>query len=204
MSPSGETEVVLEKQKRTPRKRVPKTVSDEVGTPTAISRAPRKVAPRKRVVKKEEQEKDETEDRASKRKAPTPIAAEQASKLRARRQLMVVACMLLTGIGSSAAVGYTDKGVINVEETIAYSNEQMRASGNESGIVQVQNTQTVPNGGLIGIDQTAPGVTDPNAVNNQPPAPPAEVSTTTATTTETEVAPTESAPAPESAPTENQ
>jgi hypothetical protein len=161
------------------------------------SSVPQKTAPKRRVLNKEEGEVSEL--RSIKRKAPTPIAAEKATRLKGRRQLIVVACILFTGISASAAVGYTDKGVIDVEETIAYRNEQMRASGNEGGIVQVQNTPQLPNGGLVGIDQSAPGITDPNAVDVPPAYPtPAEVSTTTTSTSSPQADSTEEKPPAES------
>lgn len=171
MSPQGETEVVLEKPKRTPRKRAPKAdLSDNaVGAP--VKRVPQKRAARSVV----EESKPE---RAASRKAPTPIAAQKAKTRRGRKNITVVAILLLLGVGSSAAVGFTDKGQIDVAQTIAQRNEEARAAGQPEIIIPVQTTE-LPNGGLTGVGD------DPSA---QPPAstpdPTASSTEATASTTE--------------------
>ena len=147
MSPDGETEEVPSKPKRTPRKRVPKTVSDEAGTPAPVKRAPAKRASKKVV---EEQEVPEKEVK-SVRKAPTPIADSKVSKRKNRKQFIVIATMIVIGVGASAAVGMTDKGTIDVNGIIAWRNEEARSAGNNGAIVAEQSTTQLPDGGLIGM-----------------------------------------------------
>jgi hypothetical protein len=160
MSQDDETLVVVEKPKRAPRKRVAKVVSEEAETPAPAprKRAPRKSSedavkrtPRKRVAKEE--------DTPTPRKAPTPLASEKSNSKKSKKQRYVVGILMFLGIASSAAVGFTDKGSINVEATITARNEQSRAAGREGEIVPVQNTDVQPDGGLIGLmgsDSTPP------------------------------------------------
>jgi hypothetical protein len=169
MSPQGETEVVLEKPKRAPRKRAAKVVLSDSAASAAV-----KSAPRKRVSKKETDTESSVarSPRESVRKAPTPIAAERAKTRRGRKNVTVVAILLLLGVGSSAAVGFTDKGKIDVAQTIAKRNEEARAAGKPEITIPVQTTLE-PNGGLLGVgDDTA--------------AQPAQASTTPATASSTE------------------
>jgi hypothetical protein len=174
MSPDGETDVVPSKPKRAPRKRVPKVVSDDAGTPAAVRRAPRK-----RVTKEEEVTASVRETRTATRRAPTPIADEYERAKKARKQAAIVATMLIVGVGASAIVGYTDKGQIDVSGTIAWRNEQARSVGNEGAIIPVQNTSQLPDGGLI----TAPDGQE------LVPSPPTQSDSTapTASSTPTEV-----------------
>jgi hypothetical protein len=182
MSPQGETEVVLEKPKRTPRKRAPKAdLSDNATT------APIKRVPQKRVVKRVVEES--RPERSSSRKAPTPIAAEKAKTRRGRKNVTVVAILLLLGIGSSAAVGFTDKGQIDVAQTIAQRNEAARAAGQPEITIPVQTT-VEPNGGLTGVGD------DPNA---QPPV--SAPDSSSASSTEATASTTEEAASQETAST---
>ena len=173
MSPQGETEVVLEKLKRTPRKRTPKADLSDNAAGALVKRAPQKRVTR-RVVEESRPERITT------RKAPTPIAAEKAKTRRGRKNSTVVAVLLLLGIGSSAAVGFTDKGQIDVAQTIAQRNEEARAAGQPEIIIPVQ-TSDLPNGGLTGVGD------DPSA---QPPVitPDPNASSTEATASTTEEA----------------
>jgi len=143
MSPQGETEVVLEKPKRTPRKRVQKAVLSEGAVAAPVRRAPQR-----RAVRKVEEDARDTRD--SSRKAPTSIAGERAKTKRGRKNVTVVAILLLLGISSSAAVGFTDKGQIDVAQTIAKRNEDARAAGQPEITIPVQTTAE-PNGGLTGV-----------------------------------------------------
>ncbi|MEN9920490.1 MAG: hypothetical protein RL538_383 [Candidatus Parcubacteria bacterium] len=172
MSPEEETEVVPSKPKRAPRKRAPKVVSDEAEKKAPVKRAPRKRAPKKVV-------EEVIEEPVVKRKAPTPIASEKKKAKTGRRQLIVITLMILVGVGASAAIGLTDKGTINVEETIAWRNEQERAAGRESSIIPVQNTPQVPDGGLIGM-----GIGGP--IEGTGSSTPATASSTPATASSTE------------------
>lgn len=111
---------------------------------------------------------------ASFRKAPTPLTAERKLRNKRRQQVAIVLVILLLGIGSSAAVGFQDKGVIDVNQTIAARNAKSQASGDGTQeTIPVQNTSKAPNGGLRGL-----------GVGSAPaePAPVEEVATTTAST----------------------
>jgi hypothetical protein len=178
MSTDSETEVVFEKPKRAPRKRAPKVVSVSSDTPAPVKRAPRKRAP-----KAESEDTGVTEERTSLRKAPTPIAADKARVKRSRRHITVVLTLLLLGIGSSAAVGFTDKGQINVEAVITKRNDEARAAGNESMVIPVQNTPQVPDGGQIGLGDAPSAPT----ASSTPPA----ATSTPATASSTESVPEE-------------
>ncbi len=170
MSSPDETEVVLEKPKRAPRKRAPKVVfSDDAGL-ASVNSTPRKRFTKKTTVTNESDTRDE---RSSARKAPTPIAAERAKTRRGRKNITVVAILLLLGIGSSAAVGFSDKGQIDVAQTIAQRNDAARAAGQPEIIIPVQTTLE-PNGGLTGVGD------DPKA------QPPAQATTTPETASSTE------------------
>ena len=165
MSPEGETEEIVPlKPKRAPRKRAPKVVSDDADTPTP---APVQRAPRKRAVKKAVDTAPVT------RKAPTPIAEEKTDKKKSRRQMIVIAAMIIVGVGASAAVGFTDKGQIDVQGTIAWRNEEARSTGNEGAIVPEQNSPQLPDGGLIGMGIGGPiggeASSTPLAASSTPP-----------------------------------
>jgi hypothetical protein len=167
MSPDEETEVVLEKPKRTPRKRAPKVISDEAPKKAPVKRAPRKTAPKK--------EEAAPEPDTPKRKAPTPIASEKVTKRKGRRQAIIIGVMILVGICASAVVGFTDKGQIDVEGTIAWRNEEARSAGRESAVIPVQNTPQLPDGGLIGMGIGGPvggnaSTTEPTASSTPPTA----------------------------------
>ncbi len=151
MSQEDETLVMVEKPKRAPRKRVVKSVSETDDSP--------KPTPRKRVTKKETDDSPKrttsrrktVDEDAPARKAPTPIATQKVPTRKSKKQRYVVIALLVLGIASSAAVGFTDKGSINVEATITERNEQSRAAGREGEIVPVNNTDPEPDGGLIGL-----------------------------------------------------
>jgi hypothetical protein len=93
------------------------------------------------------------------RKAPTPISAEGIARKKANRRRVVVAGLVLLGIGSSAAVGFTDSGQIDVLKTIEERNQRIRTnttderdafSSNVEVPVQTTNTSNKPDGGLKG------------------------------------------------------
>lgn len=114
------------------------------------------------------------------------VASSLPSQSRLRRNrgvTIVVVLLLVVGVGVSAALGMSDRGVIDVT---ARMNEQMQLQAKIAGengesttyTVPVQNAQVVdvPNGGLrgrgIGSEPTPP------------PAPPVESASSTATTTD--------------------
>jgi hypothetical protein len=97
---------------------------------------------------------------------------------------MVVVALLAIGVASSAAVGFTDKGQINVEAVITQRNEEARAAGNESFVIPVQNTPQVPDGGQIGLG-------DAPAAPAASSTPPTAATSTPATASSTEPVPQE-------------
>jgi hypothetical protein len=174
MSPSGETEV-LETPKRTPRKRAPKAVDvAETSTPIKRARARRVVqddgeeAPARRSRKKVEPPKAEISDR----KAPTTIKDEKQKTKSFRKHAIVIGVLLAIGIGSSAVVGFTDKGQIDVVTMIEDRNKKAEERGEK--MIPTSAKDLLPNGGLIPAD---PGTITPNT-------PPATATTTASTTPE--------------------
>jgi hypothetical protein len=182
-------------KKRAVRKRTPRrTASKDTPQKAAVKKAVRRRAPRKRVVAPapEITKPDPTVAETTARKAPTPIAARKASSRARKKQFIVASIIFLTGVGASAAVGFTDQGTIDVNEMIEARNERLRSgqmseSDTQRVIVPVQNTsiEQLPNGGLVGL-----------GVGAEPPAPAPEpepeVSTSTATSSEAVATSTES------------
>jgi hypothetical protein len=87
------------------------------------------------------------------RKAPTPIAAQVSDQKNRRRQLIVAGVVMVFGIGASAAVGFSDAGRIDVNQTIESRNERITSSSDNPGgevVVPVQSTSNQPNGGMRG------------------------------------------------------
>ena len=162
MSALDETVEVVAKPKRTPRKQVITENEDSPGEvpPVVKKRAPRKKAappvavaaatPIAAVSKPARSKVTKVVD-APARKAPTPIAADRAITRSTRRQAIVVGLLIFVGVGASAAVGYTDKGGINVEQAIAARNERINKGEIQGEILQVQNTPQVADGGLMGL-----------------------------------------------------
>lgn len=66
-----------------------------------------------------------TPDPIEQRKAPTPLASMRAGHKEKRRQQIIIAVVLLLGVGASAAVGYIDQGQIDVQQTIQARNERI-------------------------------------------------------------------------------
>lgn len=117
------------------------------------------------------------------RKAPTPLAAEKEGQSQRRKKFVVTMVILLVGIGASAAVGLSDSGQIDVQQTIEARNERIRnnqADERDTMIsnveIPVQDTNSVgkADGGLLG-----------RGTGGHNPAPVVEeVATTTATSTD--------------------
>lgn len=171
MSQNDETFGVVEKPKRAPRKRVATVVEFEAGEIPV---------PKKRTSKKSSISRDVSTDvetttprrvRAAKvesiteRKAPTPIAASKAAVKSTRRQVAVVAILISLGVGASAGVGFTDKGAIDVNQTIATRNEKITRGEEQGEIVSVQNTPQLPDGGLIGLGIGGPAASSTQTQN---------------------------------------
>lgn len=135
------------------------------------------------------------------RKAPTPISAEGIARKKANRRKMVVAGLILLGIGSSAAVGFTDGGQIDVLKTIEERNQRIRTnttnesdtfSSNVEVPVQTTNTNSKPDGGLKGrgtggtVPEVAPVATS-TATSSEEMASSTDSSLATSTDNVTEV-----------------
>ena len=127
---------VLDKPKRAPAKRARSAVVSGEEKP--------KRAPRKKVIR-------EAPSEVTSRKAPTPLAKTRTKKQTTRKQIAIVALLLILGIGGSAAVGLTDKGQIDVSKTIADRNTQAIGDNPNAIMVPVQSTTQEPDGGLIGL-----------------------------------------------------
>lgn len=141
------------------------------GAKSSVRRAPRKRAVRKRAASNETEQRKvavptpppEKIETTSERKAPTNFSATRTSRKQNRRQLIVVAVLLAIGVGASAAVGVTDVGQIDVQQTIESRNERIKSDQAteqdkaEGGIVvPVQNRSKKPDGGLVGLGNLNP------------------------------------------------
>ena len=154
MSQADETFEELEKPKRVSRKRVPKVVEED----SIANLVPQKRPTRNKMSVEGVGEKAKTSSQtktqkvaSTDRKAPTPIAATKESTKTLRRQTMVFGVLILLGVSASAIVGFTDKGPINVEKTIAERNDRISRGEIQGEVVPVQNTPQVPNGGMVGL-----------------------------------------------------
>ena len=154
MSQADETFEELEKPKRVSRKRVPKVVEED----SIVTLVPQKRPTRNKMSVEGVGEKAKTSSQtktqkvaSTDRKAPTPIAATKESTKTLRRQTMVFGVLILLGVSASAIVGFTDKGPINVEKTIAERNDRISRGEIQGEVVPVQNTPQVPNGGMVGL-----------------------------------------------------
>lgn len=174
MSPEDETVEVATKPRRAPRKRVT-TESSEPASDRAVVK---KTAPRKKVATPKEivladgavplkprSRRVAPPAAEPLRKAPTPIAEKKAATKTQRRQIIVVAAMMIIGVGASAVIGYTDKGSINVEQTISNRNDQITNGEIQGEILSVQNTPQLPDGGLIGLGLDGPETTSSTTSN---------------------------------------
>ena len=157
---------------------------------------PRKRAPRKRTVRKSAPRKKaaprrsvsapaprvETPEPVStgERRAPTGLGTSRLVRRQKNKHKMVVAAIMIFGVGASAVVGYTDQGQIDVEAAAEARNERIRENrANEDDVltstievpVQNQNKQKA-DGGLRGLGSTE---TKPKPA----PAPPVATSTAT-------------------------
>ncbi|MEK7462564.1 MAG: hypothetical protein AAB618_03245 [Patescibacteria group bacterium] len=174
MSPSGETEV-LETQKRVMRKRTPRAVVD-AGLKAPIKRVSRAQVKKSdgagaalskvRLVNKTKDREQET----SSRKAPTPLAGTKLEKKSSRKHLIVIGVLLVIGIGSSALVGLTDKGQIDVVTMIEERNKKAEERGEK--VISTSVKDQLPDGGLVPAD--------PSTI--APSTPPPTASTTASTT----------------------
>lgn len=132
-----------EPAKKKPRKRAVRktaTTTESTATPKKIARA--KIS-KKTTIKKSLKKNDATEEpqpakRSSNekitktetisRKAPTLLAEDKNIHKLKQKRFITVAVLILIGVSASAAVGYTDKGAINVTQTIEARNERIRTN----------------------------------------------------------------------------
>lgn len=186
MSESENSEEVVKPKRRAPRKRVAKTAATKatarprsaVAKKTSTRRAPATVKTQ-RVSSAPATNAEATQ--SAPRKAPTVFAAEKNKQKQRRTQLAVVGLILFVGVGSSAAIGYTDRGQIDVAQVVEERNQRARDGGtDEAGNpvnrveVPVQNTSKAANGGLVGL-----------GTGSKPkPKPVADTATSTASSTE--------------------
>jgi hypothetical protein len=122
-----------------------------------IRRSTTKVAPRKTAVRK-------TAEVASKspaapiRKAPARVSATPSPRKRGSKKIVVAGIILLVIVGASVAIGFTDKGPIDVTSVIA--TRKQNATGEEQRALEsvpVQQGQSgVVNGGLVGTGAPSP------------------------------------------------
>jgi hypothetical protein len=133
-----------------------KTKSDE----EVVKRAPRRTitrTPRKIAVKKTAAAETTAPAR---RKAPTRIVEEEVKTKKPRREKSLYVSGVLFGLVLLAAafMGYSDEGQINPSVVIAERNARLSAgvgdatdetAGQVNQVIPVQNTPTVPNGGLV-------------------------------------------------------
>ena len=174
-------------RKRAVRKRTMREVSSVDSTGPPRRRAPRSSSsdPPRKPVRKVEEDTSSAEPRAApERKAPTTLQSKRQATRRRRLQWVVVFLVMAVGVASSAAIGYTDEGQIDVEATIEARNERIRNNvPNENDIivtsieVPVQNTPVID--GVIPNPPKGLGIGGPET-----PPPPPEPATTTATTTD--------------------
>ncbi len=134
---------VLETKKRAPRKRVAKPLDD--GEEVKPKRA-KKTA--KKVVEEEVV-----------RKAPTPIAQTKRERRFVRKHIIVVGVLMILGLGSSAAIGLTDKGQIDIVTIIDERNKKAAERGEK---LIAAEEELLPDGGLIPAD---PSTATPQATS---------------------------------------
>lgn len=133
---------VLEKPKRAPRKRAPKPVAE-----SSIEKPKRT-----RTTKKEEVVEQP-------RRAPTALKEVSQKRSNSKKHLIVVGVLLVIGIGSSAIVGLTDKGQIDVVTMIEERNRKAEERGEK--VVSTSIKDQLPDGGLVPADQSTSASSTP-------------------------------------------
>ncbi|MCA9363106.1 hypothetical protein KC851_02195, partial [Candidatus Kaiserbacteria bacterium] len=113
--------------KRSTRKRATRAVRSTAGR----TRATRGVDTSERVEKRVKPKPVSTSTKVTNtttetRKAPTSLASRKAAKKHQLKRQIIIVILLLIGIGSSAMVGLTDSGQIDVRKTIEARNERIK------------------------------------------------------------------------------
>jgi hypothetical protein len=195
------------KSKRATTKRLSSTTEKNAPVKRVRKSAVKKAVPKKSADGPNETTEDDIRLEAvevsnNSRKAPTTFSAQKTAQKRFRINVIVVGIILLFGVGSSAVVGFTDEGQINVNEVIEARNERVRNNQTDGRDV-VANTVNVPvqntnnsnqvDGGLVGLgDSTITVPTDISSTASTTPA--SEVASTSeavASSTEAEVSDTD-------------
>lgn len=105
--------------------------------------------------------------RTATRKAPIKTEVIAPKNRRSPKVLIVGLILFLLVMGVSALIGFSDTGQLNVENTIR--ERKQNATGDEQAALQSvpieQAGAGAPNGGLVGMGQTAPEVVVPVATS---------------------------------------
>jgi len=159
------------KPKKTPKRKVTaasKTKTASFGEEQSFDKKAAKSSPVKRSISsqevadefqldEEELETNTVSTNTKTRKAPTTFAAQAAKRKNTQTQFIVVGVLLAIGIGSSAIVGLTDDGQIDVTQTINDRNARMANMVDVDGPTVVaprENVNNAPDGGFIGVQTT--------------------------------------------------
>lgn len=190
-------------KKVTPRKTTTrKAPAKKPATRTTTRKAPAK----KKVVTEDVEDQEEVEEleeveevmpMRSTRKAPTQFAQVQAMKASKRNQYIVIALLLIVGIGASAAVGLSDPeaGQINVAQAIKERNERMANLVDVDGpTVMAPTPSQLPDGGFIGLRPADPSVA-PAPIDASSTATSSDAGTDVASSTDEAGVPTDEAAA---------
>jgi hypothetical protein len=143
---------VLEKPKRVPKKRVPNAVADSDEEKPKRKRSVKKV-PESTSVKKVPDTVEPV------RRAPTVLNKEEQKKSTYKKNLIIVGVLIVIGVGSSAIVGLTDKGQIDVVTIIEERNKKAVERGEK--LVSSSDKDQLPDGGLIPADPSPVASTTP-------------------------------------------
>jgi hypothetical protein len=176
-------------KKRAPRKRVTRPAS----AVSAVEKPPRKRAPRKKVEKDISQSvplestvttpaEELIQPLVTERKAPTNIGLDYIQKQTRKKQTLIIATILFLGLVSSAGVGLTDEGQINIQQTIEERNEKILTDSGEAP-TEGMNQVAVPVQNTTG--HTGATLKGKGSSGNKVPAESETTSTTTEPSTET-------------------
>lgn len=155
-------------RKRTTKKATAKKTTTKASTATA---ADAKAVPESDEVSTTS-DADKSAETSIGRRAPTGIGAVAKRKRTIQTRLIIVGVLLATGVGASAAVGYSDKGYININDQIM-SQRSPEEQANRTLPVQNTNAERRVDGGLRGRGTGG---------NNTAPQPASSASSTATTT----------------------
>jgi hypothetical protein len=157
--PEAENNEAVVKSKRTPRKRVAKTTASKIASTSRKTVARKKTT--RQTSKTTQVRSDSVVSAATEsvsRKAPTVFASEKNKQKQLQKQFIIIGVILFLGVGTSAVVGYSDKGQINVAQVVEDRNQRVKTGATDESdtatelvAVPVQNTNKSANGGLVGL-----------------------------------------------------